>query len=57
MNGDDLVRRSLDLLGRTEAGRRPVRLLGVTVHNLDEVPGEAPTRRAFKPLPLFDGEP
>jgi DNA polymerase IV len=54
-DGDDLVRRSLELLSRTEAGRRPVRLLGVTVHNLGDVPGEALPRRAPRPLPLFDG--
>ena len=29
-----LVRRALALLERTEAGTRPVRLLGVSVHNL-----------------------
>jgi hypothetical protein len=49
------VRRSLELLSRTEAGRRPVRLLGVTVYNLGDVPGEAVPRRAPRPLPLFDG--
>jgi len=30
----DLVPRAVQLLDRTEAGRRPVRLLGVSVHNL-----------------------
>jgi DNA polymerase IV len=54
-DADDLVRRAIELLSRTEAGRRPVRLLGVTVHNLADVPGEAPPPRRFKPLPLFDG--
>ena len=29
----DLVARAVQLLARTEAGRRPVRLLGVSVHN------------------------
>jgi DNA polymerase-4 len=53
-DADDLARRSCDLLSRTEAGRRPVRLLGVTVHNLADVPGEALPHRTFKPLPLFD---
>ena len=33
-DGDHVVRRALQLLERTEAGRRPVRLLGVSVHNL-----------------------
>ncbi len=50
-----LVCRAVDLLSRTEAGRRPVRLLGVSVHNLTDVPGEALPPRRFKPLPLFDG--
>jgi DNA polymerase-4 len=52
---DDIVLRALDLLGRTEAGRRPVRLLGVTVQNLCDVPGEARPRRRPSRLPLFDG--
>ncbi len=53
---DDIVGRALDLLDRTDAGTRPVRLLGVTVHNLLESPGEDPRpRRAVRPLPLFDG--
>jgi DNA polymerase-4 len=33
---DGLARRAVALLDRTEAGRRPVRLLGVSVHNLCE---------------------
>ncbi|HEX7485070.1 MAG TPA: DNA polymerase IV [Vicinamibacterales bacterium] len=53
---DDLVRRAIDLLGRTEAGRRPARLLGVTVHNLVDVPGESRPRRHLKPMPLFDDD-
>jgi DNA polymerase IV len=32
-NGDDLERRAVALLDRTEAASRPVRLLGVSVHN------------------------
>ena len=53
---DELVHRALDLLDRTDAGTRPVRLLGVTVHNLLQTPGEEPRpRRAQRPLPLFDG--
>jgi DNA polymerase-4 len=39
---DRIVRRAIDLLTRTEAGRRPVRLLGVSVHNL--VTTDAPVR-------------
>ena len=38
-----ITRRALELLQKTEAGRRPVRLLGVSVHNLTE--GEDPVRR------------
>jgi DNA polymerase-4 len=52
---DELVHRAMDLLDRTEAGTRPVRLLGVTVHNLLQSPGEEPPpRRKPRPLPLFD---
>jgi DNA polymerase IV len=31
---DEIATRALGLLERTDAGRRPVRLLGVSVHNL-----------------------
>jgi DNA polymerase IV len=55
-HADDLGRRAIELLSRTEAGRRPVRLLGVTVRNLTDAPGEALQPRRVKPLPLFDGE-
>jgi DNA polymerase IV len=54
---DDLVGRALDLLSRTEAGRRPVRLLGVSVHNFADVPGEALPAKRQRPLPLFDDSP
>jgi DNA polymerase-4 len=33
-DAEDIVRRALTLLDKTEAGRRPVRLLGAGVHNL-----------------------
>ena len=33
-DADDIARRALALLGKTEAGNRPVRLLGASVHNL-----------------------
>ena len=41
---DDLARRSVALLKKTEAGQRPVRLLGVSVHNLVDpaIPSEEP---------------
>jgi DNA polymerase IV len=47
-----IVQRALTLVERTEAGRRPVRLLGVSVHNLcdaQEVEPEGPPR-----LPFYD---
>ena len=39
---DGIVRRAVALLERTDAGRRPVRLLGVSVHNFctEERPAE-----------------
>jgi DNA polymerase-4 len=33
-DGDEIVARALTLLARTEAGRRPIRLLGAGVHGL-----------------------
>jgi DNA polymerase IV len=41
---DDLARRAVTLLEKTEAGQRPVRLLGVSVHNLVDpgMPSEEP---------------
>ena len=47
---DAIVRRAIALLDRTEAGRRPIRLLGVSVHNLSEtavVVSEGPARLPF----------
>jgi DNA polymerase-4 len=49
-NADDIAARAIALLERTEAGRRPVRLLGVSVHNLVD-PAD---RSEDSPLPLFD---
>jgi len=49
-DADDIAARAVQLLERTEAGQRPVRLLGVSVHNLID-PGEEPE---WTPLPLFD---
>jgi DNA polymerase-4 len=48
---DSLAARAVALLDRTEAGRRPVRLLGVSVHNLLDPaePAEAPV------LPFQEG--
>ena len=49
-----IVTRAIALLERTEAGRRPVRLLGVSVHNLCDVltPATLSTRRAESRLPF-----
>jgi len=47
-----LVGRAIALLDKTEAGRRPVRLLGVSVHNLCEMleaPKPATLRLPFEP--------
>jgi DNA polymerase IV len=38
---DDIVQRAVTLLEKTEAGRRPVRLLGAGVHNLESIEGPA----------------
>ncbi len=46
-DADDIVARALALLERTEVARRPVRLLGVSVHNLEDP--AAP----FSPDPLL----
>jgi DNA polymerase-4 len=48
---DEIAARAVALLERTEAGRRPVRLLGVSVHNLVDPNG----KNEGAPLPLFDG--
>ena len=47
-NADALAARACALLDRTEAGQRPVRLLGVSVHNLDRP--ERTARRHGAPL-------
>ena len=41
-SGDALAERAIALLEKTEAGRRPVRLLGVSAHNLSRAPEAAP---------------
>ena len=49
-DAEDIATRAVALLDRTEAGERPVRLLGVSVHNLVD-PTDAPDEPE---LPLFD---
>jgi DNA polymerase IV len=48
-NADEIAARARALLDRTEAGRRAVRLLGVSVHNLVE-----PAEPDEKPVLPFD---
>ncbi len=48
----DISRRALELADRTEAGRQPVRLLGVSVHNLVDPESERPARRQEQ-APVF----
>ena len=44
----ELVARAVALLDKTDAGRRPIRLLGVSVHNFcDESAGDDPDRLPF----------
>jgi DNA polymerase-4 len=50
-DADDIARRAVALVARTEAGSRPVRLLGASVHNLLD-PEEAEEEET---LPLFAG--
>ena len=50
-----LVGRAVALLDKTEAGRRPIRLLGVSVHNLCDVVSPAPVATKTTALRLpFD---
>ncbi len=44
-DGEVIATRAVALVDRTEAGRRPVRLLGVGVHNLSGLDEEPPARR------------
>jgi DNA polymerase IV len=48
---EEIARRAVQLLDRTEAGTRPVRLLGASVHNLVD-----PSAPALEPRLPFDGE-
>jgi DNA polymerase-4 len=54
---DGIVGRALDLLARTEAGSRPVRLLGVSVHGLTQTPTPPRPLRRDANLPLPFDEP
>ena len=52
-DGDALAARACALLAKTDAGRRPVRLLGVSVHNLEDTD----TVRRPKPVARPDPTP
>jgi DNA polymerase-4 len=53
-----IITRATDLLDRTDAGARPVRLLGVSVHGLCEEPGEESVRRRSQEATLpFEEQP
>jgi DNA polymerase-4 len=47
----DVVSRAVHLLAKTDAGTRPIRLLGVSVHNFCQEHAAGPERRR---LPLFE---
>jgi len=49
----DIAARAVALLDRTEAGRRPVRLLGVSVHNLVDPDSTSDDEDGEPDLPLF----
>ena len=50
-DADDIAQRAVALLERTEAAARPVRLLGVSVHNLED-PSDAGVRPEEPLLPF-----
>jgi DNA polymerase-4 len=51
---DEVVRRAIALLDKTEAGRRPVRLLGAGVSNLEPQDGREDDGEADRPRLRFD---
>lgn len=54
-DASEVQQRAVDLLDRTEAATRPVRLLGVSLHGLAAHPGdEAPRGRADAPRLPFE---
>ena len=54
-DGDEIARRAVALLERTDAGSRPVRLLGTGVHNF--TPAAAPGAEPDPPQQLWDAPP
>ena len=55
-DSDALAVRAVKLLERTEAGRRPVRLLGVSVHNLSDSAEPLTADSSRQQLPFFIDE-
>jgi len=51
---ENIVRRAIALLDKTDAGRQPVRLLGVSVHNLSENQAVRPRPENAQPSLPFD---
>lgn len=51
-NPDNIAVRAVKLLEKTEAGRRPVRLLGVSVHNFGDAEAEEATEGVEARLPF-----
>ena len=49
---DAVAARAIKLLDKTEAGQRPVRLLGVSVHNFGDGPGDEAAEDAAARLPF-----
>ena len=58
-DADAIAARAVSLLDRTDAGRRPVRLLGVGVHNLSGLDEEPPAPRSSSVprLPFEEEDP
>jgi DNA polymerase-4 len=55
-SADEIGDRAVALLEKTEARRRPVRLLGVSVHGLTDSPSEPPGAPGRDQLPLLPGQ-
>ena len=53
-NADEIAARAVALLARTEAGERPVRLLGASVHNLCDTDARPARPGAHPRLPWDD---
>jgi DNA polymerase IV len=56
-SADEIRARALDLVEKTEAGKRPVRLLGVSLHGLEGEDAETEPVASPAALPIFEEEP